>query len=332
MMCSLRLAHALLALFHFLSALICLLLALRVNIHYQVKVGFFRDIPHLVTFGNSTLYVFDTTSVYFEQVGSTFTPVYISIVFAMLASIDHAYTYYYGEHYDQIIEKNGSVPQRWIEYSLSASFMNVQIALLTGIEEIIILLSVALLTFTMMTFGHLTEQVVEDHFEWNAIEKRRNVIREAAEIQAENRAKYRRNAIKETIEPFELYNLTKPRSTEDVREDNQLVQIEKARYEKKTKEKIANLQFNGWVCYATVWTIIFTAFGKACVSIGFSNLPWFVPAIVLSLFLIESLFGVVQILFLHNIVGREVAYIVLSFIAKTVLNAIVTNGCLTRRN
>lgn len=78
---------------------------------------------------------------------------YLSAVFLFLASSQHAVIVWVcSERYEKWIE-NKINPLRWIEYSFSASFMNVLIALLSGVLDIQVLISIYVLTALCMLLG-----------------------------------------------------------------------------------------------------------------------------------------------------------------------------------
>jgi hypothetical protein len=73
-----------------------------------------------------------------------------------LAALDHGCMYFFSSVYEYQIA-HGYNTFRWVEYSVSASIMNVLIALLCGVLEIQLLLAIFMLTAMCMVFGRLGE-------------------------------------------------------------------------------------------------------------------------------------------------------------------------------
>eukprot|EP00455_Lapot_gusevi_P049509 TRINITY_DN7030_c0_g1_i1.p1 TRINITY_DN7030_c0_g1~~TRINITY_DN7030_c0_g1_i1.p1 ORF type:complete len:279 (-),score=43.04 TRINITY_DN7030_c0_g1_i1:197-1033(-) len=95
---------------------------------------------------------------------------YLSGVFLLLAGLDHflVATVFRESYEGYLVQKRN--PFRWIEYSLSASFMHVEIAQLAGIFDIHLLACIFGLTMTTMLFGN--EQEVATQHLWNQVEKK----------------------------------------------------------------------------------------------------------------------------------------------------------------
>lgn len=86
-------------------------------------------------------------------------PAYLSGLFLLLAAADHVYTAATVRSYLLTVETGAPVPQRWMEYSVSASLMNVLIAMLCNVQDLVTLMTVAVLTALMMTAGYVDEDV-----------------------------------------------------------------------------------------------------------------------------------------------------------------------------
>jgi len=82
---------------------------------------------------------------------------YFTFLFTLLAAVDHLLvaTRLRSTYEDGLTR--GVNFFRWAEYSLSASLMNVMIALLCGVQEVQVLQAVGFLTATCMIFGALCE-------------------------------------------------------------------------------------------------------------------------------------------------------------------------------
>lgn len=99
-----------------------------------------------------------------------------------------------------------------------------------------------------------------------------------------------------------------------------------------TKDKKMAIIFTiiGWVLFALVWYIITSAFATTMKS---SDVPNFVPAVFVLMFVLFASFGVVQLVQLikHPSYDKiECSYIILSFVAKTLLVFLVTSGLVAR--
>lgn len=81
---------------------------------------------------------------------------YFSGVFLLLAGIDHAACAIFRSTYENQLAKNQN-HFRWIEYSLSASFMHIEVGMLSGMMDIHLLFCIYGLTATTMLFGSLQE-------------------------------------------------------------------------------------------------------------------------------------------------------------------------------
>lgn len=106
-----------------------------------------------------TAYVRDKQEGY-RVVTRTWTSVrlsYLSCAFLLLAALDHAAMCVFREFYEQQVSR-GRNPFRWAEYALSASVMNVQIAVLAGMLEVQALVCVAVLTALCQLGGALEER------------------------------------------------------------------------------------------------------------------------------------------------------------------------------
>eukprot|EP00299_Pterocystis_sp_00344_P016964 c8515_g1_i1.p1 GENE.c8515_g1_i1~~c8515_g1_i1.p1 ORF type:complete len:296 (-),score=56.89 c8515_g1_i1:49-858(-) len=78
---------------------------------------------------------------------------YLSGVFLLLAGIDHLLVATVLRKHYEIRLARKSNPFRWFEYSISASFMHVEIAQLAGLFDIHLLVAIFGLTMTTMLFG-----------------------------------------------------------------------------------------------------------------------------------------------------------------------------------
>lgn len=87
-----------------------------------------------------------------------------------------------------------------------------------------------------------------------------------------------------------------------------------------------------WALFGTIWYNISHTFISAAKEA--TNMPSFVVAIYISMFLLYSSFGFVQLFHLSNpttcFMKIESSYIILSFIAKTLLVMLVTSGLVAR--
>lgn len=94
-------------------------------------------------------------------VNSDLNLVYFCAVFLLLAALDHFWTVFvkYEAYADTIKFDKHSVPRtsRWVEYSISAALMNVLIASMSGVQDVMMLIVVACLTAVMMTAGYMCE-------------------------------------------------------------------------------------------------------------------------------------------------------------------------------
>lgn len=76
----------------------------------------------------------------------------------MLCFIDHALMATVFRRFYERYLRRAQNPFRWIEYSVSAAVMRVEIALLSGVLELHLLIAIFGLTTTTMLFGLLQEQ------------------------------------------------------------------------------------------------------------------------------------------------------------------------------
>lgn len=79
-------------------------------------------------------------------------------IFLLLSAANHLFTVLpvINTWYNRMLANNQN-PFRWIEYSISASFMRVMIAQLAGVTDLHLLVAIFALTATTMTFGWLME-------------------------------------------------------------------------------------------------------------------------------------------------------------------------------
>ena len=95
-----------------------------------------------------------------KTLGNT-NPIFLIPLFCALACVDHlaswAYMYAYPDNAKYWLFVVGSNPFRWIEYSMSASFMACAIAILSGIHDV----HLWFLIFSMHAIGMFLGQVIE---------------------------------------------------------------------------------------------------------------------------------------------------------------------------
>jgi len=96
---------------------------------------------------------------YVYNVQQAFPLLALSTAFTLLAAIDHFWVSVFSFKTYKTCLMLGRQPYRWTEYFFSASIMNVLITLLTGCNELMLLLGVAALTATTMLFGALGDHV-----------------------------------------------------------------------------------------------------------------------------------------------------------------------------
>ena len=82
---------------------------------------------------------------------------YFSFVFTLLACLDHAWVGWNGRTVYEAGLAQGVNPFRWTEYFFSASLMQVLIAMLCGVQDVLLLLAVGVLMALCMVFGWLAE-------------------------------------------------------------------------------------------------------------------------------------------------------------------------------
>lgn len=82
---------------------------------------------------------------------------YFSFLFLALAALDHAWVGWWGRESYEAKLNQGRNPIRWIEYALSASTMQVMIALLCGVQDVLLLFSVGFFMALCQAFGYLAE-------------------------------------------------------------------------------------------------------------------------------------------------------------------------------
>lgn len=82
---------------------------------------------------------------------------YFSAIFLLLAGVDHLIVATVGKSLYELYLTKAMNPFRWAEYSVSASFMHVQIAMLSGIFDIHLLVCIFGLTMCTMVFGYQQE-------------------------------------------------------------------------------------------------------------------------------------------------------------------------------
>eukprot|EP00040_Diaphanoeca_grandis_P026478 m.148370 g.148370 ORF g.148370 m.148370 type:complete len:297 (-) comp30590_c0_seq1:288-1178(-) len=82
---------------------------------------------------------------------------YFSGTFLILVAIDHfVVATVFKRTYEYYLAR-GQNPFRWAEYSVSAAVMHVQIALLSGVMDLHLLIAIFVLTSSTMVFGHFQE-------------------------------------------------------------------------------------------------------------------------------------------------------------------------------
>lgn len=172
-----------------------------------------------------------------------------------------------GYRYSEMIPKSTN-PLRFIEYGISASVMLVAIALLNGITDINLVVSIAVLTCACQLCGLVVEYTKDIVLKWL-------------------------------------------------------------------------LHFTGWLQFACAYGIIFSAFFKSIEnSPEDAGPPNFVYIIVVALFLLYSSFGFVQLVELCylscdkriNPYSKEVSYVILSLIAKSLLGWMIFSNVLIFSN
>lgn len=82
---------------------------------------------------------------------------FFSVLFLALAAADHAWVGWWGREAYEARLNQGRNPIRWLEYSLSASTMQVMIALLSGVQDVLLLFAVGMFMSLCMVFGYLAE-------------------------------------------------------------------------------------------------------------------------------------------------------------------------------
>ena len=87
----------------------------------------------------------------------TMNPQWLSVTFAAICFVAHLIYWQLNDFYEALIRSQNNF-LRWIEYSLSASIMLVQIAMLTGTTELTSLLNVFGTMFATIWFGQFTEE------------------------------------------------------------------------------------------------------------------------------------------------------------------------------
>jgi len=81
---------------------------------------------------------------------------YMSAVFFLLASLQHAITVYRWPAYLKMIETEKRNSWRWMEYSISSTIMVLIIAILCGVQELSALIAIAGCNVAMILFGDLS--------------------------------------------------------------------------------------------------------------------------------------------------------------------------------
>ncbi|EGD77489.1 hypothetical protein PTSG_08586 [Salpingoeca rosetta] len=89
---------------------------------------------------------------------------YYSGIFLLLAALDHLLVATVLRRSYEDYLKLAQNPYRWIEYSLSASVMRVQIAQLSGVLDLHLLIAIFGLTMSTMLFG-LTQEITTHHLQ-----------------------------------------------------------------------------------------------------------------------------------------------------------------------
>ena len=173
---------------------------------------------------------------------------YLSCAFLLLAALDHAAMFLFRATYEANLSR-GRNPFRWIEYSLSASIMNFQIAALAGMLEIQALVCVAVLTGLCQLGGALEE-----------------------------------------------------------------------RYGSSPEVRLL-----GFLPFTLAWCLIMLNF-ITNVQDAARTVPDFVYAIVIVLFILESLFAVNQLRPVKRFEDRELGFLVLSVVSKVTLAGLVWGG------
>lgn len=85
----------------------------------------------------------------------------LSVLFTLLAAADHLWVATWGRARYEACVAAETNPYRWTEYALSASLMNVLIAMLSGVLDVGTLGAIGALTATCMAFGWIGERNAE---------------------------------------------------------------------------------------------------------------------------------------------------------------------------
>lgn len=92
----------------------------------------------------------------------------LSVIFLAMAAVDHAAILLSWKLYTKTLRPGQCVWWRWFEYSFSASLMNVEIALLCGVVDTLLLVSIAVSTAVVMVCGAFAEMSDDkDKLRWH---------------------------------------------------------------------------------------------------------------------------------------------------------------------
>lgn len=118
-----------------------------------------------------------------KNLGET-NPIWIIPLFCALACVDHLFCfglcYQYSELTKYWIFNVGSNPLRWLEYSVSASFMAVAISILCGITDVHLWLMIFIMHSVGMLLGIIIEILPKTEDVSDSFKKRFQTIREIA--------------------------------------------------------------------------------------------------------------------------------------------------------
>jgi bacteriorhodopsin len=145
----------------------------------QMNISLLLRLLKLATLAHFGLFVAWTTLVFqkmssgsLDSFDTDLGPIYplaVSPFFNLLAMADHLWCLYYQDRYKEIIAAHGVVRVRWIEYSVSASLMNMQIAVVSGVTSGVLLLLVVGMTAITMFFGYRAEDLGRKPSDYNSV-------------------------------------------------------------------------------------------------------------------------------------------------------------------
>lgn len=114
---------------------------------------------------------FPSQQLYFN---SQFNPVWFIVVFVLLAALDHGLIWFLSVYHQKLVEKflfeRKNNPIRWIEYSVSASFMLITICILCGVSDIFLWVLLGSSNCIGMLMGQILEMLSSPRYK-DVIEK-----------------------------------------------------------------------------------------------------------------------------------------------------------------